>query len=99
MGKARKAFGEFVAAIPNDKLSGLSNQSQTIFKDESFRLDMQGMTSSPRCFNLQAQINRQTTVTTLKKLAPSTVSTVLVPDPQTMTAQDVKSALLSNSLI
>lgn len=99
MGKARKAFEEFVAGIPDDKLSGLSNQSQTIYKDEIFRLDMQGMTSFPHSFNLQVQINRQTKVTSLKKAAPSTVSIVLVPDPQTMMVQNLKSVLVSNSLI
>ena len=43
MGKATKAFEAFVQSIPDSKLEGLPENTQTIFTDENFRLDMHGV--------------------------------------------------------
>ena len=43
MGKASKAFDAFVDSISDDKLTGLRDTSGTIFSDNDFRLDMQGV--------------------------------------------------------
>ncbi|CAL1709018.1 unnamed protein product [Somion occarium] len=75
MGKADKAFKTFVNNIPNDKLTSLPDATQTLYRDVDFRLDMQGMTADkPPRHNLQVQINNSTTISTLKKQAPKTVS-------------------------
>jgi hypothetical protein len=55
------------------------------------------MTSGdPKKYNLQIQINKQTKISTLKRLAPKTVSTVLAPIDPEMTAQQLKKALKDN---
>jgi hypothetical protein len=55
------------------------------------------MTSGdPKQYNLQIQINKQTRISTLKKLAPKTVSTVLAPVDPEMTAQQLRAALKEN---
>jgi hypothetical protein len=53
------------------------------------------MTSgSPKKHNLQVQINKETTITSLKKSAPQTVATLLVPDDESMTSQQIKDGLI-----
>ncbi|KAI0346108.1 hypothetical protein BDW22DRAFT_1425635 [Trametopsis cervina] len=78
MGKADKALVAFINAIPDDKLTAIPTNTGTLYRDTDFRLDMQGMTTgNPQRHNLQVQINKQTTISTLKKHAPATVSTYL----------------------
>ena len=43
MGKASKALKDFLDKIPVEKLEALPVQQQTIFRDQHFRLDMQGV--------------------------------------------------------
>lgn len=59
------------------------------------------MTSSnPQEHNLQVQVNKGTTISTLKKHAPSTVAgPVLVPSNDPWTADQIKSALLASMKI
>lgn len=45
MGKGKDAFEAFVDEIPDDKLTGISEGSGTIYKDDDFRLDLQGVSS------------------------------------------------------
>lgn len=42
MGKGTDALIEFVDEIPDEKLSGISEIPGTIYKNDNFRLDMQG---------------------------------------------------------
>ncbi|KAJ7217077.1 hypothetical protein GGX14DRAFT_601928 [Mycena pura] len=92
MGKARTALKDF-DDLPDDKLEALPTLPGTIYKDTNFRLDMQGMTTpvtekrnkqvvviEPAKHNLQIQVNKNTTVSTLKKAVPNTVAgPILVP--------------------
>ena len=49
-----------------------------------------------RNHNLQVQVNKQATITSLKKLAPSTVSTALVPEVPASTPAVIRAELLAN---
>lgn len=54
------------------------------------------MTSDPKKFNLQVQINNGTTISTLKKMTSQTVSILLVAEPQSLNAGDIKKKLKEN---
>lgn len=43
MGKARKALENFIDEIPKAKLTGFPSSAGTIYRNEDFRLDMQGV--------------------------------------------------------
>ncbi|MCJ1468751.1 hypothetical protein MMC07_007381 [Pseudocyphellaria aurata] len=62
------------------------SNSSTIYNDDNFRLDMQGMTTSSKEFNLQVQVNKQTKIPTLKHARGATVRKVLVPTDADWTA-------------
>lgn len=51
------------------------------------------MTTKSAEHNLQIQINKETTISTLKKYAPRTVSHVLVPKGAGWTAEEVRTKL------
>ncbi|KAI0490146.1 hypothetical protein F4859DRAFT_523957 [Xylaria cf. heliscus] len=75
MGTADDSLRDFINGIPDSKLQYFSPSDTTIYSNTNFRLDMQGITSgSPRCYNLQIQVNYATKITTLKKAAPQTVA-------------------------
>ncbi|KAG4435591.1 hypothetical protein IFR05_008937 [Cadophora sp. M221] len=100
MGKNTKKVAAFIESIPNAKLEGLTRLGGTIFKDTDFRLDMQGMTTGrPRMHNLQVQINRETTITSLKKAAPQTVASLLVEEENPGTPAEIKQGLIASILI
>ena len=46
MGKAKKALESFINSIPDSKLTGIPTQGGTLYKDNDFRLDMQGVRST-----------------------------------------------------
>ncbi|CAF9916954.1 MAG: hypothetical protein HETSPECPRED_003057 [Heterodermia speciosa] len=99
MGKGRKALKDFIGNIPEEKLTDFpSNNGACIYKDTNFRMDMQSITTDePKKYNIQIQINSETTVSTLKKLAPSTMVTILPPvDEPRWTAEQTRQALLDN---
>jgi hypothetical protein len=50
----------------------------------------------PQKYNLQVQINRETTITSLKKSAPQTVALCLVPMDMSMTPAQIKAALIKD---
>jgi hypothetical protein len=55
------------------------------------------MTSgTPKNYNLQVQINNETTITSLKKMAPQTVTFALVPEDMSMTPRQIKDALIAD---
>ncbi|KAI1177569.1 hypothetical protein F4777DRAFT_541438 [Nemania sp. FL0916] len=101
MGKANKALRAFIDGIPNSKLESLSTNPGKIHSDDDFRLDMQGMTSDkPPKHNLQIQINNETRISTLKKLAPKTVAGPVLVDPgKTPDPAKIKSDLKAKILI
>ncbi|KAM0259449.1 hypothetical protein ACHAQJ_003344 [Trichoderma viride] len=95
MGKASKSLKAFIDEIPDSSLTGLSTSPGTIYSDTDFRLDMQGMTTAQE-HNLQVQINKNTTISTLKKFAPKTVAgPVLVPSNSPSSAADIRAQLLA----
>lgn len=115
MGKANKAFKEFLESIPLSKLTGLPDTPSTIHSDDNYRLDMQGVLTTiaksnlqqlieevqitskkPKKHNLQIQVNYQTTVSSLKRAAPVTVSTVLVLKHYPPPAEDIIDQLREN---
>ncbi|KAF9651928.1 hypothetical protein BDM02DRAFT_444822 [Thelephora ganbajun] len=99
MGKATKALKEFIASIPESKLTGFPTRSGEIWSTTEFRLDMQGMTSN-REFNLQIQANRQAKITSVRGLAPQTVAgPVLVGEHEAVTAEQVRQRLSNSMLI
>ncbi|KAI1159130.1 hypothetical protein F5B18DRAFT_638021 [Nemania serpens] len=94
MGKAKKAAKSFIDGIPDSKLENIPNGMGTLYKTKDFRLDMQGITTEkPKCWNLQVQVNNETSVSTLKKETGKTVSTVLVPMDSKWTAAQIKEKL------
>jgi len=53
------------------------------------------MTSDkPPKYNLQVQINRETTISSLKKSAPQSVTIALVPSDGSWTAKEIRNALI-----
>jgi len=58
------------------------------------------MTSGdPKMHNLQVQINKETTITSLKKSAPQTVATLLVLKDNPPSAADIKNSLVEKITI
>ena len=45
MGKANDALDDFIDSIPHHKLEGIPDQPGTLFKDQNYRLDVQGVTN------------------------------------------------------
>ncbi|PQE17865.1 hypothetical protein CJF30_00010352 [Rutstroemia sp. NJR-2017a BBW] len=100
MGKNTKRVQEFIDGIPDSKLTALPSSAGTIYTTTDFRLDMQGLTSGdPQKHNLQIQINKQTTITSLKKSAPQTVATLLVLKNDAPSAATIKQDLTTNIII
>lgn len=57
MGKGSKALKAFIANLPDSKVTGLTTTANTIiYKDEDFRLDMQGVGEVPWNVNLGCQM-------------------------------------------
>lgn len=46
MGKANKALKEFIDDIPDSDLEALPTSAGTIYSDDNFRLDMQGVSGA-----------------------------------------------------
>lgn len=58
------------------------------------------MTSDkPAKHNLQVQINKQTTITSLKGAAPNTVATLIVPADGSMSVAQVRQGLIDAIVI
>ncbi|MCJ1264617.1 hypothetical protein MMC22_004491 [Lobaria immixta] len=95
MGRSNKSLELFIQEIPDSELTGFSANGGTIYHDNNFRLDMQGMTTGSEYFNIQIQVNRQTTISLLKKMSPVTVSLVLVPVDANWTAAELRAKLMA----
>ncbi|KAM6503280.1 hypothetical protein JOM56_000223 [Amanita muscaria] len=99
MGKAKKALIAFIDAIPESKLTGFPSSAGTIWNTTEFRLDMQGMTTKKE-FNLQIQANKDASITSVKRIAPSTVAgPVLIGENEEVTAEEVRKKLHEKILI
>jgi len=91
MGGNEKKVEDFLDKVPDDKLTGLSQTVKCLYKNEEFRLDMQGMTSDdPQQHNLQVQVNNKP----LRGNVPNTVAQAQVPSGENkLTANGVRDAL------
>ena len=99
MGKANKALFDFIDDIPDEKLTGdFGGEGGTIYSDRDFRLDMQGMTTGGKAYNLQIQVNKGTTISTLKKFAPKTASHVEVDVDANLTADELRRQFKANAI-
>ncbi|QRD84974.1 hypothetical protein F9C07_9231 [Aspergillus flavus] len=56
-------------------------------------------TGDPQYYNLQVRINNQTTISTLKRVKGETVAHTLVPADGSWTPEQIRQALLANTLI
>ncbi|KAK4246189.1 hypothetical protein C7999DRAFT_33404 [Corynascus novoguineensis] len=108
MGKASAAIRAFIESIPDEKLTGFADPdpSYTIYSNTDFRLDLQNKTSTkPPNYNLQVQVNRQSTISTLKRMKKktgntgTTVAKALVPTDGSWNAAAVRAALLAGRMI
>lgn len=95
--KFRKALLQFIDDIPTSKLEGgFPSYSETIFSDDNYRLDMQGVTTdAPRCWNLQVQVNKQALFAPTKRAVNkgASVAKVFVPIEAPYLATDIRNKL------
>ncbi|KAH7175381.1 hypothetical protein EDB81DRAFT_874234 [Dactylonectria macrodidyma] len=78
---------DFIDSIPDEKLEGFPSSQTTIFRDQNFRLDMQGITSSGD-WNLQIQVNYSASSTSLRRIAPKTIAGPVLVSPTNPLAPD-----------
>ncbi|KAK3293066.1 uncharacterized protein B0H64DRAFT_205336 [Chaetomium fimeti] len=106
-GKAPMAIRAFIESIPDAKLVGFAdpNPTYTIYTNVDFRLDLQNKTSTkPPKYNLQVQVNRHSTISTLKNMKQKTgktstsVAKALVPTDGSWSAARVRAALLAGRM-
>ncbi|MCJ1470086.1 hypothetical protein MMC07_008731 [Pseudocyphellaria aurata] len=57
------------------------------------------MTTGSKEFNVQIQVNKQTTISTLKGVAPRSVSHILIPIDAKWTAAEVRAKLKAASML
>ncbi|KAK6834433.1 hypothetical protein PG987_009127 [Apiospora arundinis] len=70
----KKFILNFIDSIPDEKLQGFRLEPGTLHADDNFRLNMQGLTSSTKEYNLQIQINFKVKITSLKIYASKTIA-------------------------
>ncbi|KAH7183493.1 uncharacterized protein B0J16DRAFT_322232 [Fusarium flagelliforme] len=99
MRNAKKLLESFIDEIPATRLENFppSSASNPIYSNVHFRLDMQGITSDGK-FNLQVQVNKQTTCSTLKIAGAATVAGPVLVDPEDpITPEEVRKKFHSKS--
>ncbi|KAK9364366.1 hypothetical protein V1509DRAFT_91962 [Lipomyces kononenkoae] len=108
MGKASDAIIEFIEGIPDGKLRGFSDPhpAYTVYQTLHFRLDVQNMTTAdPPMYDIQVQINRETSISTLKRMnekskkSGTSVAKALVPADGSWDAASVRQALLHGRMV
>ncbi|KAJ4129734.1 hypothetical protein NW754_004018 [Fusarium falciforme] len=100
MGKGGKALKNFIESIPDDKINGFTDGEHALYSNTHYRLDNRGLASGdPKIHNLQVRVNRETTISTLKREAGKTVATALVPKAGDWTPDMIRDELLSNRKI
>ncbi|KAK0612609.1 hypothetical protein B0T17DRAFT_620765 [Bombardia bombarda] len=93
MPKPTKRIEEFIDDIPDYKLEGLRDTPGTIYCNIDFRVDMQGLTTGNRDWNLQIQVNKKCSIPSVRKLAPRTVAgPVLVSRKNPITPEEIRQA-------
>ncbi|KAI8652736.1 hypothetical protein NCS57_01338600 [Fusarium keratoplasticum] len=86
----KKLLAEFIEDIPDGKLLEFSDTPGPIYKEQNFRLDLQGKTTAGG-WNLQIQVNREAETKRLRALAPKTISgPVLVTLEANMTPEEIR---------
>lgn len=88
----KKSLLEFIDDIPDSKLQGFPNSPTTLFRDDNFRLDMQGITSKGE-WNLKFQVNFRPKIKSLGPFAPNTIAgPVLVSPAAPLTPDEIRDA-------
>jgi len=87
----KKALKAFIDDIPAAKLENFPGNPHTLYNDNNFRFDLQGLTKTAH--NLQIQANNGAPNTSVRKAAPSSVAAVLRNFTSKATAEDVRKAL------
>ncbi|KAM7200706.1 hypothetical protein V8F20_005208 [Naviculisporaceae sp. PSN 640] len=77
----RDCFEAFLEAIPYNKLEEYFTAGTQI-SDENFRLDMQGITTENKEWNLQIQVDKSPKCQSLKSLAFDTIAGPVLVDPK-----------------
>ncbi|CDM35464.1 hypothetical protein DTO013E5_8051 [Penicillium roqueforti] len=98
--KTAQELVDFINSIPDSKMLGFTHGEHELFKDVNFRLDMQGLTSGrPQYYNLHVQINKGTTITSLKRETGKSVAKALVPMDGSWSAQKIRGKLIADKLL
>ncbi|KAI0273198.1 hypothetical protein BGY98DRAFT_936358 [Russula aff. rugulosa BPL654] len=91
----KKALKAFIEGIPASKLDNFPAAPGTLYNDDDFRLDLQGLTRT--AYNLQIQANKGSQNTSVRKAAPKSVAGVLRAFSSRASAEDVRKALLASA--
>jgi len=86
----KKALKAFIDEIPVAKLENFPGSPGTLYSDDNFRLDLQGLTST--AYNLQIQANKGAPNTSVRKVAPQSVAAVLRKFDSHATVADLRKA-------
>ncbi|KAN0123204.1 hypothetical protein V8E52_003157 [Russula decolorans] len=92
----KKALKTFIEEIPESKLENFPSAPRTLYDDDDFRLDLQGLTKS--AYNLQIQANKGSGNTSVRKAAPQSVAGVLKAFSSEASAEDVRKAFLESAV-
>jgi hypothetical protein len=94
----KKMIKQWIEEIPASKLEGGIPDGDNVYKTTDLRLDNQRTITKAdgsKYFNLQVQVNKGCTQSTLAKLAPDSVAMCLAPVKDPWSAAQIKSALLA----
>jgi len=86
----KKALSAFIDEIPAAKLENFPSTPGTLYHDDNFRLDLQGLTKT--AYNLQIQANSRAPNTSVRKAAPNSVAAVLKDFKSHKTPEEVRQA-------
>lgn len=95
----KKVIVQFIRDIPDSKLAGGMSDGATIWEDRNMRLDNQRTfkgSDGKYYYNLQVQVNRGCTNTTLKMLAPDTVAICHAPADKPWSPEKIREALAAS---
>lgn len=100
MGMGVVGLFDFIDSIPDSRLTGdFSALGKTIYRDQNFRMDMQGMTTGSKAYNVQIQVNKGTSIKTLKGFAPKSATTLIIPVDAGWTPDEVRAKFKANKVI
>ena len=78
MVKNKNALKDFIDDIPASKLTGLPKIFCTMYKEKSLPLDMQGLATGSKRYNLLIQVNKETEISMYKNVARKGISNIML---------------------